>query len=189
MKEQHAHACCSYLLHRSLIPHPPQGHDHADGKQDAANNTSYTEEDHFAFDVPDEPGLIGDMQIRHQGLQAPFIHEVPEINKGCARDEQKQNGGSNHRHLDPFGPCDKGEGQQKNIAGKGDEKDDEQDVLSKERESRDMDPDRKDSDHNHKEGEDPPYALDNHFLPANRFHFPALPVNRCSYLDRARKIG
>lgn len=129
------------------------------------------------------------MQIRHQGLQASFIHEVPEINKGCARDEQKQNGGSNHRHLDPFGPCDKGEGQQKNITGKGDKNDNKHDVLSKEREGRNVDPHRKEGDHNHQEGEDPPYALDYHFLSADRFHSSVLPVNRCPCIDRARKIG
>lgn len=138
------------------IAHAPEGDDHANGQQDAGDDTSCAEEDHFIFNIKHQLGLLPDMQVIDQGLQALFVHKIAEVADAGTDHPGKQHGDGDNSHLDPFHACDETDGQQENIPGEGNEEYNQQRILRIERELDLVVPDWEENDHDDESGENPP---------------------------------
>jgi len=89
-------------LNRVTVFHSPQGDDHTDGEEYAGDDASYAKEEHFSFNVFDDAGLLGDMEMVNQCLQALFVHEISEIAQ-CSGQHKEENGcASDDGYFDPF---------------------------------------------------------------------------------------
>lgn len=96
------------------------------------------------------------MQVGHQGLEALFIHETTEVTEVGGHDKNEDRGYRDDGYFDPFQSGYKGDGQQKDIAGKGDKEDDKEAVLAVEGIGDVFIPDREENDENEDSGEGPP---------------------------------
>ncbi len=112
-------------LNRPLIPHPPQGDDHADGKEYPCNDTSNTEEDHFIFDIIDSAGLFGHVQVIDQRLQAFLVYEISKITEGVGHDKKENGSTGNDGNFDPFHAGQEGDGEEEDVSRESDENGDQ----------------------------------------------------------------
>lgn len=159
-----------FSLNSSLVAHPPQGHDHADGECDAGDDAAYPEEDHFIFDVVDEAGLFGDMEMIDQGLQTFFVHKIAEIAEAGGHDKKHDGCGGDDDDFDPLHSGDECGGQEEYVAGECDEGYNEEEVFSEKRVSGCMAPNWEE----HYSGQDqcsqPPQEFDFPFLGGDILH-------------------
>lgn len=151
-------------LHSPTIPHSPQRDDHADGQEDGGDDATDSEEDHFIFDVIDDTGLAGDMQVADQGLQAFFVHEVSEISQGGGQDKYQEHGGADDDDFDPFGPGDEGDREEEDVSCEGDEDDDQDGVFYEKGKAFGVEPDGIQHHDGDDGGDDPPEQFGDKFL-------------------------
>ena len=81
------------------------------------------------FDITDHAGLFCHMHVIHECLQAFFIHKITEVTKCGTGDEKEKWSDENDSHFDPFLPGDKRKVEEKYVARKGDEGNDQEDIL------------------------------------------------------------
>lgn len=56
------------------------------------------------------------MKVAGQGLQAFFVHKISKLGQGIGEDKEEKDGHCDDGDFDPFHSCDKGNGQEENVA-------------------------------------------------------------------------
>jgi len=96
------------------------------------------------------------MKVVDQCLEASFVDIISKITQGGAHDEKENDGTEDDGDLDPFHAGDEGDGEEKDIAGKGDKDGDEEGILHIEWEIDVVVPDGEEDDRDDQDCENPP---------------------------------
>ena len=89
-------------------------------------------------------------------LEPFFIYKITEVAEGGTHDEKEDGCGEDDCNLDPFHAGDEGDGEEKDVSGKGDKDGDEEGILSIKRKALGIVPDGEEDDRDHQDGENPP---------------------------------
>jgi len=96
------------------------------------------------------------MKVVDECLEPPFVDIISKIAKGGAHDEKENDGTKDDSDLDPFHAGYEGDGEEKDIAGKGDKDGDEEGILHIEWEIDVIVPDGEEDDRDDQDCENPP---------------------------------
>ena len=144
------------ILNSIGVSHSPQGDDHADGEKYTSDDTTYTKEEHFRFDITDDACLLGDMKMINESLQAFFIHKISEVTQRGGQHKEEDGCACDDGDLDPFQFCEERDTQEEDVPGKSDKHGDEEGVLVKEWKGGGILADGKQDDDDDDQGADPP---------------------------------